>query len=154
MADLHYTRDEVERLRDEATPGPWRWDDGRGKSGCDEGEILAADSSVLWLGDSEPYENSCGCCNRPGDRAMLAASWSLAADLLTLHDERDRLLAWAERVRGVLLGLADGCGFEDTWEVVIDMDNALVDCDLLDDDDRTWSNTARALRALAEVPRG
>lgn len=77
--ELHYTADEVRALLEAATPGPWPdWS----VTGVDVRDDLPADHVPnRWLANQAP---------------------SLAADLLTLHAER-------ERMRAVMLRLAGGC---------------------------------------------
>lgn len=85
-----YTGAEAKALREAATPGPWRWVENEDGRRCNEGGIYRADGDeacVLWLGDSEPYENSCGVCESGRDRALCAAAPDLAATVEALEVE-------------------------------------------------------------------
>lgn len=83
--------DRVRALLEAATPGEWQWFDDRGERGTDEGGIRASTGElVLWLGDSEPYENSHGMCD-PEDRALIAEAPTLARAYLAACEEVERL---------------------------------------------------------------
>jgi hypothetical protein len=73
-------------LLEGSTPGPWTWDAGRGGRDTCEGGIRGPDGQwLLWLGDSEPYENSCGWYDCNADRPLLAAAPDLAHTVIALE---------------------------------------------------------------------
>lgn len=98
-SDLHYTPDEVARLRDEATPGPWGFDTGV-VDRLVNGEHHTSDGPPLVFAGEYGDDTIATDVRTLDDAALIAAAPSLAADLLTLHAER-------ERMRAVLLALAD-----------------------------------------------
>ena len=182
-SDLHYTRDEVARLRADYDTLTSR------TTGRVMDDLLALhDRVAAWEKSVELIDSAldaAGACAEVDTRHCVQVSEHeyevdgehrlaapdervgfLAAERDALRDAHAALREQADRMRAVLLALADGCDeaqvaidrgppstFLDSIEDAYDEIAAAFDSSLPVDGDATWSDTARAIRALAEVPR-
>ena len=159
-SDLHYTRDEVARLRDEATPGPWSRPPKGSRGETNTAHVYGPDCIVHSMPLPLDPELHHSHARWRADADLIAAAPALADDNLALHDAHAALREQADRMRDVLLALADACDEPRvpaaggrSVRLVAALDRVLVELGALPSGYRTWADTAAALRALAEVPR-